>query len=393
MGMTRRFRFLTLLVVVAACAGTPKRNPLPAELFQSAQIPGMDGVREYAAGNESIWNEWSSMPAERMRERHPALADAEHHYLAISGGGANGAYGAGLLCGWTASGKRPDFVIVTGISTGALTAPFAFLGSDYDHVIKEVYTTLTTADLLQAKGLLAALSSDSIAKVDGLKAKIEQYVTEEVVDAIAAEGRRGRVLLLGTTNLDARKSMLWDITDIARTDRPERFELIRRIMLASASIPGAFPPVMFEVEANGQRYDEMHADGGTTTQVFLYPTAIDWPSVLKKLRVQGRPTAWVVRNSRLRPDYEPVDRKLLKIAAVSIDSLLRTQGIGDLYRIHDTCVRDDVAFRVTAIPDDFALVPKEPFDPAYMQQLFEVGFEAGKSGRAWSDRPPQSRTR
>ncbi len=190
------------------------------------------------------------------------------NFLAISGGGENGAYGAGLLCGWTEAGTRPEFKLVTGISTGALTAPFAFLGPAYDQQLKDVYTTITAKDVLEERGIFAAIWNDAMADNAPLQNLVAKYVDADLLAAIAAEHRKGRNLLVGTTNLDARRGVVWDIGKIAEYGTPEALELVRKILIASAAIPGAFPPMMFDVEANGTKYQEMHVDGGANCPAF-----------------------------------------------------------------------------------------------------------------------------
>ena len=159
-------------------------------------------------------------------------------------------------------------------------------------------------------------------------------------------------------------------------------------MRASAAIPIAFPPVIIPVEANGQRYDEMHVDGGTGSQVFVYPAATNWKEITKKLKAKGRPQVYVIRNAFLEPDYNGVVRSLMPIAGRSIDSLIRTQGIGDLYQIYALCKRDDNDFNLAYIPSDFTEVPTEGFDPVYMKKLYERGFNMAVKGYPWTHTPP-----
>ena len=196
------------------------------------------------------------------------------YFLAISGGGDNGAYGAGFLNGWTAAGTRPEFKVVTGISTGALIAPFAFLGPKYDHVLEKVYTTSSQKDIFKKRGIAAWLFGDSMADTRPLASVIESYVTRALLDEIAAEYAKGRILLVGTTNLDSLEPVIWNMTAIAASQDPRAVPLFRSILLASASIPGAFPPVMIDVNLDGAKYQEMHVDGGTIAQVFLYPPSV-----------------------------------------------------------------------------------------------------------------------
>ena len=315
--------------------------------------------------------------------RAAALPPAD--FLAISGGGEDGAFGAGLLVGWSAAGTRPRFKGVTGISTGALTAPFAFLGPAYDSKLREVYTTIAGKDILRSNGLLdAVFFNDSLADTAPLRRTVARYFDQAVLDAIAAEYRKGRVLLIGTTNLDARRPVIWDIGKIAISGRPEALALVQRILIASAAIPGAFPPVMIDVEAEGKHYQEMHVDGGASTQVFAYPPSLNARAtgIVRERRL------YVIRNARLDPDWAQVDRATLTIAGRAISSLIQTQGVGDLYRIYLTCQRDGVDFNLAYIPKTFTRQLKEPFETAYMQDLFEVGYDLAAKGYPWAKSPP-----
>lgn len=380
---------ITLILVLANCANLPERNPLPLELTKQAGIPDVPEARFWA----DEWPQFSLKKLEVYTETdyqryYSGIYSKPHNYLAISGGGANGAFGAGLLAGWSASGTRPEFTMVTGISTGALTAPFAFLGPDYDDELKRVYTTTKTSDIIEERGLLTALSSDSMADTTPLRSLIANYVTVELVEAIGREHKRGRRLFIGTVNLDAGRSVIWNIGAIAISDYAEKLRLIHDILQASAAIPIAFPPVTIPVEANGQRFDEMHVDGGTGSQVFVYPAAVDWRKIIDKMKVKGDPNVYVIRNAFLDPDYRNVQRSLLPIASRSIDSLIRTQGIGDLYQIYALCVRDDNNFHLAYIPSTFTDEPSEGFDPVYMKKLFELGYSSAVKSYPWKKSPP-----
>jgi predicted acylesterase/phospholipase RssA len=203
--------------------------------------------------------------------------------LAISGGGANGSFAAGLLTGWTRAGTRPPFHVVTGVSAGALAAPFALLGSKYDPVLIDVFTRLSSADLVSRKNRVLAFFGDSLASARPLQALIERHFDDALMQAIAAEHRAGRRLFVATTHIYAGRQMIWDIGAIAERGGPDALALIRRVLLASASVPILLPPVFLEVEANGSRYDEMHVDGGITRQVFAGPPALDWASLGRAL--------------------------------------------------------------------------------------------------------------
>jgi predicted patatin/cPLA2 family phospholipase len=380
---------LFFLIINVGCAGMPARHPVPFELTNEAAIPEMPSARFWG-------NEWPKYSLEQFqtyteadfRQRFSAIYRKPHNYLAISGGGANGAFGAGLLAGWTESGTRPEFTMVTGISTGALTAPFAFLGSEYDAVLKEVYTTISTKDIGRKRNFLSSLFSDSMIDTQPLRMVIAKYINADIIEAIAREHRKGRRLFIGTANLDAGRPVIWNIGAIASSDAPRKMELIHDVLQASSAIPVAFSPVVIPVEAQGLPYDEMHVDGGTGAQVFVYPAAVDWKMITAKLEVQGTPKVFVIRNSFIDPDFNGVQRSLLPIGIRSIDSLIRTQGIGDLYQIYALCMRDGNDFNLAYIPADFKEKASESFDPVYMKKLFDLGYRMARAGYPWMKLPP-----
>ena len=384
---------MILSLSVAACAPSLARIPLPASELNQASVVGApeqpgNAIRIWGDERPAWADEFLSASDADMKTNFPAVYGRPHTYLALSGGGKNGAYGAGLLAGWTAAGNRPEFTMVTGVSTGSLIAPFAFLGPAYDRQLTEIYTKYSTEDLITRRGLIATVKQASVVDVTPMKQLIAQYVDANVAAAIAAEHRGGRRLFIGTTNLDASRPVMWNVGAIANSSDPQSLELIHEILLASASIPGVFPPVLIKVSAGGKSYDELHVDGGTTNQVFVYPAGIKWNEVLKKLRVPGKPDLYVVRNASLDPTYDPVDPKLLPIAGRSITSLIRTQGIGDMYRIYLNAQRDGLRYRLAYIPEEFNVESEEAFDLTYMRKLFELGYEQGKAGTAWKSSPP-----
>jgi predicted acylesterase/phospholipase RssA len=375
---------------ISGCS-TPDRLPAVPQ-SASAQAESLPVPIRYLVSRET---DSFAAEAQRALEKEKAWLASQGHqgplppayYLAISGGGDNGAYGSGFLNGWTATGKRPEFKLVTGVSTGALIAPFAFLGPKYDYVLERVYTTTSQEDIFKKRGLLkGALFGDAMADTAPLAEIIASYVNQQLLDEIAAEYAKGRVLLVGTGNLDSLEPVIWNMTAIAASKDPRAMDLFRRVLLASASIPGAFPPVMIDVNVGGTRYQEMHVDGGTMAQVFFVPPSID----VKRLGATEprQRTLYVIRNARLDPDWASVDRRTMSIAARAIASLTRTQGIGDLYRIYLTAQKDGIDFNLTYIPPTFNTPHLEEFDTNYMQQLYAVGQQAAQSGTAWQKYPP-----
>ncbi len=376
-----------LLALVAACAHVPKRSPLPAEHADDAGVLGIPRARMWGDAPPPWEHDWFKRSKAELKERYSGVYGRPHTYLAISGGGENGAFVAGILTGWTAAGDRPEFTTVTGISAGALVAPFAFLGSEYDEVLKSVSSGLKADDVYKRRGVIRALRTDAMATTGPLKALIAKYVDAEVMEKIAAAHRDGRSLNIGTANLDSMRPVIWRIGPIANSGHPGALALIRKILLASASVPAAFPPVLIPVEVDGTTYDELHVDGGAASQVFLYPVGVDYDEVLAKLGVPGRPKVYIIRNSRLDPIYEEVENKLFPIAGRSLESLIRTQGIGDIYRIYLQTCRDGLEFHLAYIPSDFTAKSDGEFDRAYMQALFDLAYERSKAGYDWVKMP------
>jgi hypothetical protein len=386
----RPLSLLAASLGLAACGTVQDRTPPPAELADSLTIPGIPDARRWGDAGSPQIEAWLERSDAEVRERFSEICDREHTYLALSGGGANGAYGAGLLCGWSATGQRPKFTIVTGVSTGALTAPFAFLGPDYDDELKKVYTTTSTRDVVEERSVLQAFTGDSFYDTARLRRLIDRYITAEVLEAIAVEHRKGRGLHIATTDLDAMRPVIWNLGAIAASAAPDKLEIAQRVLLASASIPIAFPPVLFDVDASdGKRYDELHVDGGATAQVFLYPLGVDWAAVEKKLGVQGKPNVFVIYNNRLGATWKTIDPPCLTaMIEPTMSSLIRTQGIGDLYRMYIGAQRDGLLFNLAHIPLDFQEPAREMFDPDYMRKLFERGSAMAQAGYPWVKTPP-----
>jgi predicted patatin/cPLA2 family phospholipase len=380
---------LASLLWLTACSSI-LRNPVPEEYHLETTVLERDDLRFWGdrqgTGQHPAFELATSDP-EALEQRFGSIMHREHNYLAISGGGANGAYGAGILSGWSATGKRPEFTLVTGVSTGALTAPFAFLGPEYDQQLKILYTTLDTSSIFIRRSLFSIVRGDSLVDSAPLATMLDRYITREMVAEIAREYRRGRSLFVITTNLDASRPVVWNITRIADSGHPDAPALIRKVLLASASIPGVFPPQYLRVQTpDGKTYDEMHVDGGTSAQIFLYPSNANWRGLLDILQVKGTPTAYLLRNSRFITDYDPVRARLQDIAGRSVASLIRTQGVGDTYRITALANRDGVDVKLTWIPATAIRDPgDEVFDPEYMSALFDYGYQRAIGGNAWSE--------
>ena len=380
---------LLALSLLAGCASAPPRvAPLPSDLAGQGTILGQEGIRTWGDEKPRSLEWWASASDEEIIRQYSGIMHKEHVYLALSGGGENGAFTAGLLAGWTKRGDRPEFTIVTGVSTGALIAPFAFLGSEYDDEVSYVYTHYAMEDLVERRKVRNIVFNDAVAESTPMQQMIERYMTPEVMGKIAYEYRNGRRLYMGTTNIDAGRSVLWDIGEIANSGEPGALELIRKIMRASASIPVGIPPVVFEVEVDGRTYEELHVDGGVTEQVFLYPIGLDWDLIERRLRIRGTPTAYIIRNGYVEADWETVERKLVPLAGRTIDMLIRTQSIGDLYRMYLATQRDGIDFRLAKIPVEFRDSVEDQSGLGYMKALYHFAYQAALAGYPWVEAPP-----
>ncbi|MEM6603001.1 MAG: patatin-like phospholipase family protein [Pseudomonadota bacterium] len=386
-----------VMICMAGCVSLPQRASVPQALADKALLEGMDrpvriwgdesppGIEEeIAIRNRQALSRFGGTDPKEVSKQTPELS-----FLAISGGGADGAFGAGLLNGWTAHGSRPEFEIVTGVSTGALIAPFAFLGSDYDDELKEAYTKLSSKNIIETgvfNILEAIFGGIAIGDTTPFARTIRQYATREMFDKIAEEHNKGRRLFIGTTNLDAERSVIWDIGRLANSGAPDALFMFHKILRASAAIPGAMPPVIFDVTANGRNYQELHVDGGVTSQVFIYPVELELNKYIPKEDRENR-RLFVIRNSKITPEYNPVKTSLFDISAESIGALIKNQGIGDLYKLSKIAERDGFLFHFATVPSEFNAKSHEAFDPDYMSALYDLGYKMAIEGYPWRNDP------
>lgn len=380
--------------LVAGCAtALPRQTPPNAAVAETAVVPDLPAARFF--GDE--------VPRDVISEIRRKLPNLVTHaadtrtvngrpiveYLALSGGGSDGAFGAGLLAGWSWHGARPQFEVVTGVSAGAIIAPFAFLGPAYDRQLAEIWTEYGTSELLTAQILPGLLGGASLADTSKLAGIVARYVDRKFLRAIAAEYRRGRILLIGTTNLDMQRPIIWNMGEIAASNHPQAPELFHKVIMASAAIPGAFPPVNIPVVAEGKLYEEMHVDGGVTREVFIAPTQLNLKTFDRFYAAPPIRRIYIVKNGKLSPEFEAVKPTAITIAARSITTLTKSQGYSDVYRIWRTAVESGADFNVTAIPAGFTVKAKQAFDPEYQRALYQVGFKMGRGGVHWAKLPPE----
>ncbi len=396
--LDRRFVMAGAAASLAGCATPVLRSPVPEPTLIAGAAPYGIVAEDLplrgwgddldAALRDRLVTRRASVLRQLYASEIAAGRPIRETALLLSGGGPDGAFGAGLMNGWTARGDRPEFTLVTGISTGAIVALFAFLGPDYDDELQEIYTTFHTEQLLVASIFGALRGGPALTDARGYRALIERYVDDEVVAALAAQWRRGRALLIGTTNLDAARPVEWNVTAIAATGHPQARRLIHDVIQASSAIPAVFPPVIVPVTLpDGRVHDEMHVDGGATQQVTFMNPGLPLRRVDRAVGARIDREMWIVINNKLRKPYQPVAPRVLPIAGRAASSLIGGSGGGDVYKIFALAERDGVRLNLISIPPDFDAEPVEPFDPVYMRALFDLGVEAGLAGDRWLDRP------
>lgn len=367
---------------ISSCAGSGiTHQPLPEDLVEEALVLNFETARTWADAFSPGYS--ATLKTREKQIRASGLAGGDANILVLSGGGQNGAFGAGYLNGWTKRGDRPQFEIVTGVSTGALIAPLAFLGPKYDSDLERFYTTHSTRDIIKPNYIAGLLSGAAVTDSKPLASLIAEFITPEFLAEVAREHRRGRRLALITTNIEAQRPVIWDMGQIAEAGTAESLDLFRKVVLASASIPGAFPPVQIDVVADGQTYSELHVDGATTTNLFLAPLNLTVLNDNPKRR--GR--IYILTNGKYLPEYKPVEAKTIPLAGRAFSTLLKYSTKADVQRLQLFADRTGAELRFVSIPIEFDEDSTEPFDKDYMNALYDFGYGAGERRDLETSRP------
>ena len=372
--LVRPFALLAALLVLAGCSSLP-RTAYTASDAASSTVLDLGGLRRYA-----------DEPASAFLRTNVNSRAGPLSYLALSGGGADGAYGAGVLNGWTAAGTRPRFSVVSGVSTGALIAPFAFLGPAYDATLRDVYTSGIAESLLNRPSIVHALFGSGLFGNTQLRELVARYVGPDMLAAVAAENAKGRKLLIVTTNLDTQRTVIWDMGRIAAIRSAQALNLFRDVLAASASIPVVFPPMLIDAEANGHRFQEMHVDGGVTAPVLTLPEAflLRNGAFARSLRMN----IYVVVNDKVEHDFQLVPNSTIDIAARASASVTKTQIRSVLYETYDFARRNNFGFNLTYIDKDLPSPGSFGFETSYMRALYQYGYDKAKAGDFWAKAPP-----
>lgn len=349
---------------------------LPAPTSGDAEIPGFEGVRlTVEEAEESLKSAADSLSLPKV-----LLQREDFNILAISGGAAGGAFGAGALVGLTAAGQRPDFAIVTGVSTGALIAPFAFLGPEWDDKLRDAYTGGYAAKLLSIGGLSGNFGG--VFKSEQLERLVAPFLKEDMLEAVAARHAQGRRLLVATTDLDSQRTVIWNMGEIASVGGPAALRLFRDVLVASASLPGLFPPRRIAVEYEGEAYEEMHVDGGVATPLFVMPEAmLRWKNLRHRLQ---RSRIYVIVNTVLEQAPRTTPNNVPAILIRSFDTMLRFSYRQAISMTTNFCAAHRLPLSIASIRAEPAQGSMMSFDTPSMQRTFDAAFERAASGELWT---------
>jgi Patatin-like phospholipase len=386
--------YVLLLVSVAISATAEQRTPYTEAELENAIPMGIPGVRAWADAPLSVLKT-------QLANLGPLLTGQPISMLALSGGGEHGAYGAGLLCGWSESGHRPTFDIVTGVSTGALMSPFAFLGSKYDDRLKALYTQMTFHSVFSGNPFLG-LFGQGLYSTAPLQRVVASQVDQKMLDDIATAYRNGRRLFVITTNLDAQRPVLWNMGALAASGHPQALELFRKVLVASASVAGAFDPVYIDAEANGHHFKEMHVDGGTAYPLFAVPVRLLAATGEGEGHDSGEGGGhsgkdgghsggqiYVIINNNLDPNFTVTKPKTFNIAARAFNTLVKSSFYDTILNSYVFAKDEGYTFNLAYIPNSFEVKSVGLVDQKYMLALFDLGHAEGVHGDAWQHTPPR----
>ena len=377
----QNLRFYLVIVILLLLSGCTSTSRVQYGVNQSivAEIPGFRGVRSNLDDN--------SPTIEQAFDWHPAIGQRNMNYLMISGGGSGGAFSAGVLATWSRTGTRPRFDIVSGVSTGALIAPFAFLGSSYDDLTVRLYTSGIAKSLVDRRLLPNQMLGKSLLRGQMLRSLVEQYVTPAILDEVAAEHRKGRRLLVLTSNLDSQKAVVWNMGAIAASGQPGALHLFRDVLVASASIPGIYPAVLIEADAKGRTFQELHSDGGSSSQILTLPNAVLTAQDRRSSLPAAKMNVYVLVNNALMPEFTNISDRTLPVMARAYATLIKAQERDALVALYGWTRRTGATFHVASIDCQIPYNMADPFNDLYMRSVFELAERETLSGELWKEVP------
>ena len=379
----------TLLIIISflalsGCAHV--RHAVPESLVGTAVVVGMPDIRYYTDKSDSFaMLRQSLLVSFKEEDKSAYLVDGIKTYpvLIIGGGVSNSAYGIGLLNGWLKQGTRPVFKIVTGYSSGSLIALATFSGKEYEDRLAELFTSISTKDVVRQNGVFSILFGNSVNSSALFAKKIDNIVDENLMTKIALEHAKGRRLYVGTSDLDAQEFVIWDMGALASKGGIDSVKTFRKIILASCSFSSMLPPVFFQVEANGRHYDEMHADGGVIGGIFYIHQLMEGAQ-FKELRTR----LYILNCCYMSPHSKQIEDNLTAIISRTIETNGSSKMAGDTYRIYAFAKERNWDYNLAYIPEDFQPNQKEMFDRQEMRRLFKRGYDDAIVGYKWHKAPP-----
>lgn len=372
-----RILIVLTMVVLAGCMA-PDRISYGSKAASTATVEGFKDIRIYADANGALPEARAWLPDTKAREIN---------YLALSGGGSGGAFSVGALQAWSDKGDRPDFDMVSGVSTGALIAPYAFLGHAYDDALVELYTSGIARDLVDLKFLPRGLLGASLLKQEPLRLLVERYLTSEILAQIAAEHRKGRRLLVLTTNLDSQRAVIWNMGAIAASGSPQALKLFQDVIIASASIPGLYPAVLVKARADGRLFEEMHSDGGSSTQVLTIPEGWIADAENDTWPVGRKVNLYILVNNALMPEFSTTPNNTVIVMARASSTLIKAQARSALLATYAYSKKTGIRFHMASIDTQIAYSLTDPFNTNYMRAVYNLGYAKMAAGSLWKDKP------
>jgi len=386
MRQEKLYKLLIIITCLSALSGCVHvRHAVPENLVGKAVVVGMPDMRYYTDKPASLFMRQSLADSFKDEGKSDYLVNGIKTYpvLIIGGGVSNSAYGIGLLKGWLKEGSRPVFKIVTGYSSGSILAVATFSGKDYEDWLADLFTSISTKDVVRQKSIFGILFGDSVYSSALFAKKIDNIVDEDLMAKIAQEHAKGRRLYVGTSDLDAQGFVIWDMGALASKGGPDSVKIFRKIILASCSFSAMLPPVYFQVEAGGRRYDEMHADGGVIGGIFYIH------QLMEGVGFRGfRTRLYVLNCCYMSPHSKQVEANLAAITSRLIETNGASKMAGDTYRIYAFAKEKGWDYNLAYIPEDFKPNQKEMFDRKEMQRLFKRGYDDAAEGYKWHKAPP-----
>ena len=369
---------LCIILVVSGCATTRDSSYTQIEAAH-ANLEGYTNIRSYL--------DTAPVKSDGAAEWVTPAGKQDVNFLAISGGGAGGAFTVGILKAWSETGARPQFDVVTGVSTGALIAPYAFLGEKYDNRLVTLYTGGGASGLVNARWMGTGLVRSSLLDGAPLREMVERYITADVMRDVALEHRKGRRLLILTTNLDSQRAVVWNMGVIANSGQADGLELFRKVLVASASVPGVFPSVMIDVNADGRTFQEMHSDGGAISQVLTLPDDMLASQLDTSAMGARKFHMYVIVNNALIPEFSETSNRTLSVVGRAYSTLIKSQTRNALFALHSFSQRNGLDFHVAAIDEQVPYSMTDPFNTVYMRTVFRLGYSKMRQGALWKDDP------